>query len=54
MVRKKVYYKKPDYQKLAIDLIRKKYLSFKNFIVIYISCLLILEYNNFNNPDILK
>jgi LysM repeat protein len=27
MVRKKVYYKKPNYQKLAIDLIRKKYLS---------------------------
>ena len=27
MVRKKVYYKKPDYQKLVIDLIRKKYLS---------------------------
>jgi len=27
MVRKKVYYKKSNYQKLTIDLIRKKYLS---------------------------
>jgi len=34
MVRKKVYYKKPDYQKLILDLVQKRYFSLMVGIVV--------------------